>query len=130
MRGSSDFCVCKSVKTFKLGTSQIGGYQLLHMQIRRIPLLEVGTPFKSVIVFWKSHNISERYYFCTRKHSFEVGLKFSLAAGSKMSCIYLCFYVFQKCPGKCLNWTLLVDRQTNTLMEVCFLFYFFIYVCL
>ena len=33
-----------------------------------------------VILFWKSHNILERYYFCTRKH-IEVGLNFSLAAG-------------------------------------------------
>ena len=33
-----------------------------------------------VILIWKSHNISERCYFCRRKH-IEVGLNFSLAAG-------------------------------------------------
>jgi len=53
-------------------------------------------PFKSVIIFRKSHNISERYKFCTRKH-IEVGLEFSLAAGSKMSCISV-FMFFPKVP--------------------------------
>jgi hypothetical protein len=40
-------------------------------------------PLNRVIIFWKSHNISERYYFGTRKH-IELGLNFSLVAGPKM----------------------------------------------
>ena len=81
-------------------------------------------------VFRKSHNISERYHFWTRKH-IEVGLNFSLAAGSDV--MYLCFYVFWKCPGKFFAWTLLVEswstgRRIHNSRS--YVFMFFMYLCL
>ncbi len=51
-------------------------------------------PLNSVIIFRKRHNILERCFFGTRKH-IEVGLNFSLAAGTKRLC--LCFFVFFSC---------------------------------
>ena len=45
-------------------------------------------PLNRVIIFWKRHNILERYYFGTRKH-IEVGL-----ISSKNECER---YVFAKC---------------------------------
>ena len=79
------------------------------------------------ILFSTSHNILERYYFCTRKH-IEVGLNFSLAAGSKMLCI--CFYVFSKCPGIFFPWTDLDNRQRNTYLPGGMFFYVFMYLTL
>ena len=52
-----------------------------------------AAPIKSVIIFQKSHNILERYYFCTRKH-LKVVLKFSLAAGQR--CYVSLFFMFFK----------------------------------
>lgn len=79
-------------------------------------------------VFRKSHNISERYYFWTRKH-IEVGLNFSLAAGSDV--MYLCFYVFWKCPGKFFAWTLLVEswstgRRIHNSRSYVFMFFMYL----
>jgi hypothetical protein len=45
---------------------------------------------KRVAIFWKSHDIPERYYFCARK--LEVGLKISIVWDQRF--MYLGFYVF------------------------------------
>ena len=74
------------------------------------------------ILFLKSHNIVERYYFCTRK-LFEVGLDFSLAAGSKMLYMFLCFFQSVQAiffPGQI--WT--TGRQIHSSREVCFLCFY------
>ena len=45
----------------------------------------------SIIIFWKRHNILERYDFGTTRKHIEVGFNLSLAEGQKM---LLCFHVF------------------------------------
>ncbi len=59
----------------------------------------------------------------------EVGLNFSLAAGSDV--MYLCFYVFWKCPGKFFAWNTF-GRQADKYITcgVMFLCFLCIYVCL
>ena len=83
-------------------------------------------PFKSIAIFQKSHNISERF-FCARKQV-EVGLKFSIARD-------------QRCYVSLFLWFLKVSRLIFTLDTfgrqadkyiTCggMFFYVFMYLCL
>ena len=95
-------------------------------------LLNMTVTFNSVIIFQKSHNIPERYYFRTRKH-IEVGLKFSLAVGSKMLCISV-FMFFKSVqaifsPGHFWSTGRRIHNSRRYVF-LCFLFILCIYVCL
>ena len=54
-----------AILTVRKGDLPLRPYLVEYFSLRK---KEKQLSSQYVILFWKSHNISERYYFCTRKH--------------------------------------------------------------